>query len=161
MMYAVKKSDDARRAKLLAVICEFRGEPEGETTVKLAAEILELRRQMLVIKQVADGKVAGVIPNGPHGAANAKARRDRDIADGFYKSFSCEQPQPMNALEARSLVKWMLAFSRNATLDREFTTRGIALAVEHYQAGIDPWESSAAICEGRDLLIPKKSKAKR
>lgn len=62
----------------------------------------------------------------------------------------------MNTYDARSLVAWMLKWRDNAHNGREFTTQEIATAAEHYLAGVDPWESAAAICEGRAIATPKR-----
>lgn len=65
----------------------------------------------------------------------------------------------MNIFDARNLFAWSLRWRDNAYQNRTFTAREIAVAVDHWRAGIDPWESAAAICEGRDIG-PKKKKQK-
>ncbi len=62
----------------------------------------------------------------------------------------------MNIFEARDLFAWTVKWCRNAYRDKEVTTRDVAMAIDHYQSDIDPWESAAAICEGRTLAATKK-----
>jgi hypothetical protein len=53
------------------------------------------------------------------------------------------------------MFEWLFAFYENAIRDHEFTPDQVQTAKAHYEAGIDPWESLAAICEGRKLRIRK------
>jgi len=57
----------------------------------------------------------------------------------------------MNILQANHLVNWMLIWNRNAVQGREFSATEAIKIVDHWLRDIDPQESAAAICEGREI----------
>lgn len=58
----------------------------------------------------------------------------------------------MRKEEVRKVIKWMLAWNQNQIRDFEPSAYAINKTAEHFLAGIDPWESAAAVFEKRKLL---------
>jgi hypothetical protein len=83
-----KDFDAARRARIIEVVREFRGQTAGETVAKMAGEIRSLRSRLSMVEEVSQGKVGGLITYGPHGDTNAKAALRRDRQAKFFLSVS-------------------------------------------------------------------------
>jgi hypothetical protein len=76
---------DAKRRSLIdQTIAEFRGDYDRETIVRLAAEIVRLKRNIAVIREGTERANAGEVfvlwPQGPRAKANNVAQRNRDRA---------------------------------------------------------------------------------
>ena len=74
--------DARRRAKIDETIVAFRGETDRETTVKLAAEIVRLNRNVATLKegvdQIIDGTEFILMPKGPFAGKYRAEERRRD-----------------------------------------------------------------------------------
>ena len=57
----------------------------------------------------------------------------------------------MNILQASHLIEWMLKWKDHVEAGRKLGPEEVSTILDHWQRGIDPWESAAAICEGRKL----------